>query len=71
MAKAPDEKTPDVATQIMARMVRMPPKPHDEMKLGKPRGKPNKSPKAKKKPRRFLAGQDDRTEAAARPRNLV
>jgi hypothetical protein len=32
MAKSSDE--PDVATQIMARMVRMPPKQHKDMKLG-------------------------------------
>jgi hypothetical protein len=37
---------------IMGALVRMPPKPHDQMKLGKPRGKPGKSlarRKAKKK----------------------
>jgi hypothetical protein len=49
MAKAPDEKTPDVATQIMARMVRMPPKPHSEMKIGKRKPKGGKGP-AKTKP---------------------
>jgi hypothetical protein len=26
------------AKRIMGELVRMPPKPHDEMKLGKPRG---------------------------------
>jgi hypothetical protein len=30
---------PDIATRIMARMVRMPPKPHKEMKLGKRKAK--------------------------------
>jgi hypothetical protein len=38
------------AKRIMGELVRMPPKPHDEMKLGKPRGKPSKSPRAKKAP---------------------
>jgi hypothetical protein len=47
MAKKPE--LDDVTRQIAERMLSMPPKPHDEMKLGKPRGKPNKSPKAKKK----------------------
>jgi hypothetical protein len=40
MAKSPDQKKPDVATRIMERMVRMPPKPHKEMKLGKRKAKP-------------------------------
>jgi hypothetical protein len=35
MAKPSDQKTPDVATRIMERMVRMPPKQHKEMKIGK------------------------------------
>jgi hypothetical protein len=35
MAKSPAQKEPDVATRIMERMVRMPPKMHKEMKLGK------------------------------------
>jgi hypothetical protein len=34
---------------VIKRMLNMPPKPHSEMKLGKPRGEPGKSPKAKKK----------------------
>jgi hypothetical protein len=34
---------------VIKRMLNTPPKPHSEMKLGKPRGKPSKSPKAKKK----------------------
>jgi hypothetical protein len=33
-----DQKPPDIATKIMAAMVRMPPKPHEEMKLGKSKG---------------------------------
>jgi hypothetical protein len=50
MAKSPeiDEET----KRIMGALVRMLPKPHDQMKLGKPRGKPSKSlakRKAKKK----------------------
>jgi len=32
------------AKRIMGALVRMPPKPHDQMKLGKPRGKPKKNP---------------------------
>jgi hypothetical protein len=36
---------PPEAAAIMAAMVRMPPKPHEEMKVGKPRGKRAKSPK--------------------------
>jgi hypothetical protein len=47
MAKKPDLDEPTL--RIAERMLRMPPKPHDQMKLGKPRGKPGKSPKAKKK----------------------
>jgi hypothetical protein len=37
------------AKRIMGALVRMPPKPHDEMKLGKPRGKPRKSRTREKK----------------------
>jgi hypothetical protein len=44
MAKTRDEL--QEAKRIMGELVRMPPKPHDEMKLGKPKGKPNKSPKS-------------------------
>jgi hypothetical protein len=40
--KSPEQSMPDIATRIMERMVRMPPKPHKEMKLGK--GKPSKKP---------------------------
>ena len=36
MTVPPDPKIPREAAAIMARMVRMPPKPHDEMKLGRP-----------------------------------
>jgi hypothetical protein len=39
MAKSPGKKEPDVATQIMERMVRMPPKPHSAMKVGKRKAK--------------------------------
>jgi hypothetical protein len=35
--KSPDQSEPDVATRIMERMVRMPPKQHKDMKLGKRR----------------------------------
>ena len=38
MPKGP-ENAPDIATKIMAAMVRMPPKPHEKMKLGKSKGK--------------------------------
>jgi len=37
------------AVRIMGALVRMPPKPHDQMKLGKPRGKLSKKP-ARKRP---------------------
>lgn len=33
----------DIAARIMVQMVRMPPKPHEEMKLGQPRGKRNEA----------------------------
>jgi hypothetical protein len=35
-----DEET----LRVMGALVRMPPKPHDQMKLGKPRRKSNKKP---------------------------
>jgi hypothetical protein len=35
------------AKEIMGALVRQPPKPHEEMKLGKPRAKRVKSPKQK------------------------
>jgi len=49
MAKKPDLDAQTL--RIMARMVRMPPKPHDEMKLGKSKGKKKASPKRKTKKR--------------------
>jgi hypothetical protein len=45
------EKKPDLdesTLRIMGVLGRMPPKPHSEMKLGKPRGKPGKSPAKRK-----------------------
>lgn len=33
---------------VIKRMLSMPPKPHSEMKVGKPRGKSGKSPKTSK-----------------------
>jgi hypothetical protein len=41
----------DATKQLMAALVRMPPKPHEEMKLGKAKAKRGKSP-AKRKPRK-------------------
>jgi hypothetical protein len=32
------------AKRLMGALLRMPPKPHSEMKLGKSKGKPTKSP---------------------------
>jgi hypothetical protein len=34
--------------RIMAALMRQPPKPHEDMKLGKPRGKAAKSPAKRK-----------------------
>jgi hypothetical protein len=50
MPKDLDQMDDDVK-RIMGALVRMPPKPHEEMKLGKPRGKNGKSlsPKGGKK----------------------
>jgi hypothetical protein len=48
MTKTPPDDL-DQMKRIMGVLGRMPPKPHSEMKIGKPRGKPNKSPKAEKK----------------------
>lgn len=42
MAKKPDLDEPTL--RIMERMVNMPPKPHDEMKIGKPKAKRVESP---------------------------
>jgi hypothetical protein len=39
MAKSPNQTEPDAATRIMERMVRMPPKHHKDMKLGKHKAK--------------------------------
>jgi hypothetical protein len=50
MAKGQQEKDPDIATKIMAVMVRMPPKPHEEMKLGKSKGKAGSKASRKSKP---------------------
>jgi hypothetical protein len=46
MGKSP----PDIegAKRIMGALLRMPPKPHDEMKLGKRKAKPSKSPAKRK-----------------------
>jgi hypothetical protein len=41
MAKKPD--IDEGTLQTMAALVRTPPKPHDQMKLGKPKGKSKKS----------------------------
>ena len=54
MTNAPGDKPkpPPEAAAIMAAMVRMPPKPHEEMKLGKSKAKgelkANRSSKSKK-----------------------
>jgi hypothetical protein len=49
MAKVPKPDLDETTLRIMGVLGRMPPKPHSEMKLGKPRGKPGKSPGAEKK----------------------
>jgi hypothetical protein len=52
MTKKPPE-IDEATRRIMGALVRMPPKPHDEMKLGKPRGKSEKKPPRKaRKPSR-------------------
>jgi hypothetical protein len=38
----------DGTRQIMSALLRMPPKPHEDMKLGKVKGKPGKSPAKRK-----------------------
>jgi hypothetical protein len=48
MAAPKDDELAE-ARRIMGALVRMPPKPHDEMKLGTPRGKGAKSPVRKPK----------------------
>jgi hypothetical protein len=45
------DKSLDEMKRIMGALVRMPPKHHDEMKLGKPRGKPRKKSKSKNRRR--------------------
>lgn len=49
MNKKPDL---DDTKRLMAALGRMPPKHHSEMKLGKAKGKPGKSPKKKTPPKR-------------------
>jgi hypothetical protein len=44
-----EQETAQRRDAMIKRMLATPPKPHSEMKLGKPRGKPSKSPGAKKK----------------------
>jgi hypothetical protein len=50
MAKSDPTKDPEFK-RVLGNLLSAPPKPHSEMKLGKPRSKPSKSPKAKRKPR--------------------
>jgi len=38
----------EATKRLMGALVRMPPKPHEEMKIGKPRSKATKSPKRKR-----------------------
>jgi len=47
MAKVRDEL--EEAKRIMGALVRMPPKPHDQMKLGKPSGKSKKNNKRQRR----------------------
>jgi hypothetical protein len=49
MTKAPDLRIPPEAAAIMARMVRMPPKLHKEMKVGKRKPKASQKTRAPKK----------------------
>jgi len=44
MNKKPADNELDHMRRIMGALVRMPPKPHDQMRLGKPKGKKAKSP---------------------------
>jgi hypothetical protein len=48
MARDAEGKSLAETKRLMGALLRMPPKPHSEMKLGKPRVKPPKSPKKKK-----------------------
>jgi hypothetical protein len=43
--------------RLMGALLRMPPKPHSEMKIGKLRGKPAQSPAKKKQVRRGATGR--------------
>jgi hypothetical protein len=68
MANPSDQKMiPDVATQIMERMVCMPPKQHKDMKLGKPRAKaePKERPASKGRVRKGNRGPRCQLERAA------
>lgn len=40
---APKRDDLSEAKRLMSALARMPPKPHGEMKIGKPKGKPNKT----------------------------
>jgi len=51
MNKKPADNELDHMRRIMGALVRMPPKPHDQMKLGKRIGKKKTSPKSKAKKR--------------------
>ena len=42
MAKAPKPYLDEATLRIAQRMLNMPPKPHDEMKVRKPRTKPSR-----------------------------
>jgi hypothetical protein len=43
MSHSPEKDFEEIK-RIMGALVRMPPKPHDQMKLGKPKGKKARSP---------------------------
>jgi hypothetical protein len=43
---------PPEAAAIMSKMVRMPPKPHEDMKVGKPAQKAPKNPNATQQPKK-------------------
>jgi hypothetical protein len=49
MAKKPD--LDDATLQIAERMLRMPPKPHEEMKVGKAKRTPRKPRRQTKRPK--------------------
>lgn len=50
MAKDQESKELDEAKRIMEALVRKPPKPHDDMKVGKGPMRPSKRRKPKEKP---------------------